>query len=82
MLLTVALFVLGAGSVSFLLLWVHAPKIIRMSQSPALIGLPFPFAAAFLPTTGMLPFFDSRIREKQAVTKMAPPSVGHKSSLG
>src|SRR6266545_2111001 len=59
--LAVALFVLGPRAIGFLLVRVHALKIVRMSRSPLLIGLAFLLVATFFLATGFLSFSDSRI---------------------
>ena len=80
MFLAVALPVLSPGAISLLLLWVHAPKVISILRPPPLIQLAFLLAATVLPATGILPFFDPRVRHKQAMTKMTPPPLWHKDS--
>jgi len=78
MFLAVALPVFGAGAINLLLLWVHASKVISILRPPPLIQLPFLFAATVLAATGILPFFDPRVRNKQAMTKRTPPPFWHK----
>jgi len=82
MFLAVAPPVLGAGAINLLLLlWVHAPKVISILRPPPLIQLPFLLAATVLAATGVLPFFDPRVRNKQAMTKRTPPPLLHKISV-
>jgi hypothetical protein len=80
MFLAVAPPVLGAGAINLLLLWVHAPKVISILRPPPLIELAFLVASTVLPATGILPFFDPRVRNKQAMTKRTPPPLWHKDS--
>lgn len=80
MFLAVALPVRGAGAINLLLLWVRAPKVILILRPPPLIQLPFLLAATVPPATGILPFFDPRVRNKQAMTKGTPPPFWHKDS--
>jgi hypothetical protein len=75
MFLAVTLPVFGAGAINLLLLWVHAPKVISILRPPPLIQLPFLLAATVLAATGILPFFDPRVRNKQAMTKRTPPPL-------
>jgi hypothetical protein len=78
MFLAVPLPVLSPGSIGFLLLRIHATKVIRMARSPFLIGLSFLLSATFLPTTGCLSFFEARVGNEQAETKRAPLLLWHK----
>jgi len=80
MFLAVALPVFGTGAINLLLLWVHAPKVISILRPPPLIQLPFLLAATVLAATGILPFFDPRVRNKQTMTKRTPPPFWHKDS--
>ena len=80
MFLAVALPVFGAGAINLLLLWVHATKVILILRPPPLIELAFLVASAVLAATGILPVFDPRVRNKQAMTKRAPPPFWHKDS--
>jgi hypothetical protein len=80
MFLAVALPVFGAGAINLLLLWVHAPKVILILRPPPLIQLPFLLAATVLAATRILPFFDPKVRNKQAMTKRTPPPFWHKDS--
>jgi len=78
--LAVLLPVLCAASVEFLLMRIHALKIIWMQQSPALIIPKFLFIAALPTATSFLPLFKARVRHKQPMTKRASPPLCHKDS--
>jgi hypothetical protein len=77
-LLPVLSLVLSPRSINFLLLWVHASKVIRVLRTPVLIALLFSLFAAFLPSTGCLLLLEAWVRNEQAATKRAPPLVRHK----